>query len=141
MFAIHRTIFTATALVASLSVAPCVTAQSSMNVTPVETALLPLFCWAQLEVPNVSGDDFHIRDCGPAANHYCSGLIYMIRAKHTSRKWERMALLGHADTDVRYTEKAIADYPKCSIRESVVSARAELNSLYTIYGVKRPTAR
>lgn len=139
MFAIHRTIFTATALVASLSVAPCVTAQ--MNPTTVEIALLPQFCWAQLNVPDAKGDDFHIRDCGPAANHYCSGLIYMIRAKHTSKKSDRVGLLGRADTDVRYTEKAIADYPKCSIRESVTSTRAELNSLYSIYGLKRPVAQ
>ena len=82
--------------------------------------------------------NFGIRDCGPAANHFCSGLIYMIRAKHTTKKSDRVALLGHADTDVRYTERAIADYPKCSIRESVVSTRAELNSLFTIYGSSAP---
>jgi hypothetical protein len=116
-------------------------AQSSMHVTSVETALLPRFCWAQLEVPNLTGDEFYIRDCGPAANHYCSALIYIVRAKHTGNKQSRLGLLGHADVDVKYTERAIADYPNCSIREHVVSTRAELNNLMTIYGFNRPRAR
>ena len=139
MFAIHRTIFTAAALVASLSVAPCVGAQD--NITSVEIALLPQFCWAQMNVPNTAGGDFTIRDCGPAANHYCPALIYIVRAKHTSNKQTRLGLLGHADVDVKYTERAIADYPNCSIREHVVSTRAELNNLMTIYGFKRARAR
>jgi hypothetical protein len=139
MSAIHRTIFTAAALVASLSVAPCVSAQD--NITSVEIALLPQFCWAQLNVPDAKGDDFRIRDCGPAANHYCSALIYIIRAKHTGQKQSRLDLLGHADVDVKYTEKAIADYPKCNIREHVGSSRAELNNLMNIYGFNRPRAR
>ena len=116
-------------------------AQSNMNVTPVETALLPQFCWAQLDVPNATGGDFTIQGCGPAANHYCPALIYIVRAKHTSNKQTRLGLLGHADVDVRYTERAIADYPNCSIREHVASTRAALNNLMTMYGFKRPRAQ
>jgi hypothetical protein len=63
-------------------------------------------------------------DCGPAANHYCSALIYIIRAKHTGNKNVRLVHFGRADVDVKYTERAIADYPKCSIREHVASTRA-----------------
>jgi hypothetical protein len=136
MYAIHRATFIAGALVASLSVTPCVYAQS--NITSVEIALLPQFCWMQLQVPNVSGDQFHIRDCGPAANHYCSALLYIIRAKHAANKRGRQDLLGHADVDVRYTEHSIAGYPQCSIREHVASTRAELNNLFTLYGIPRP---
>ncbi len=139
MSAIHRTIFSAAALVASLSVAPCVSAQE--NITSVEIALLPQFCWAQLNVPDAKGDDFRIRDCGPAANHYCSALIYIIRAKHTGKKPERLSYLGHADVDVKYTERAIADYPKCSISEHVAATRIDLNNLMTLYGFNRPRAR
>jgi hypothetical protein len=116
-------------------------AQSSMHETPVEIALLPQFCWAQLNVPNATGDDFRIRDCGPAANHYCPALISIVRAKHTSNKQSRLGLLGRADVDVRYTERAIADYPNCSIREHVASTRATLNNLMTMYGFKRPRAQ
>ena len=92
-------------------------------------------------VPDAKGDEFYIGNCGPAANHFCPALVYMIRARGNVKKQERLGLLGRADVDVRYTERAIADYPKCSIREGVANARAQLNSLMTMYGLKRPTAK
>ncbi len=112
-----------------------------MNVTAVEIAQLPRFCWGQLQVPNANGEEFWIRDCGPAANHYCSGLIYLVRAKHSAHKSTRLELVLHADTDVAYTERAIKDYPQCSIREDVARSRAEVNNLIFMYGGKRPGAR
>jgi hypothetical protein len=121
--------------------APAPFAYGQQNITAVEIAQLPRFCWAQLNVPGATGDDFRIRDCGPAANHFCSGLIYMIRARGNVKKQTRLDLLGHADVDVRYTEKAIADYPKCSIREDVANARAEVNNLMTMFGFKRARAK
>jgi hypothetical protein len=138
MHTIIRPILAAAALIA---VVPAAYGQTSMHVTPVEIALLPRFCWAQLEVPNAQGDDFRIRDCGPSANHYCSALIYMIRARGHVNKRGRLDLLGHADVDVKYTEHAIADYPKCSIREHVAGTRAELDNLMKMFGAKRSTAR
>lgn len=136
---VHRTL--APVAFALLAAAPFARAQTSMHVTPIEIAELPRFCWAQLEVPNATGDDFRIIDCGPAANHYCSGLIYILRAKTHVKKGTRLALLGQADADIRYTERAIADYPKCNIREHVAASRAELESLMKIYGYNRPRAR
>jgi hypothetical protein len=141
MAVIIRRILVLAALFLFFPIAPDASAQSSMHVTPVETALLPHFCWAQLAVPGADGDEFHIIDCGPAANHYCSGLINMIRARSAVNKQTRLGLLESADVDVRYTEKSIADYPKCSIREHVAATRAELNHLLTIYGSKRPRAQ
>lgn len=127
------------AVVALIVLAP--DARGQQNVTALEIAQLPRFCWAQLQIPDATGDDFRIRDCGPAANHFCSALIYMIRARGNVKKQERLGLLGRADIDVRYTEKAIADYPKCSIREDVAGTRAQLNNLLTMYGFKRPRAQ
>ena len=138
MSTIIRPILAVAGLVALVSIAH---GQSSNNTTAVEIAQLPRFCWAQLQVPNTEGDDFRIRDCGPAANHYCSGLIYMIRAKGHVNKQSRLGLLGHADVDVKYTERAIADYPKCSIREHVAGTRVELDHLLTMFGFKRPRAQ
>ena len=129
------------ALAALTALVPVAWGQTSLHVTQVETAQLPRFCWAQLQVPNAQGDDFRIIDCGPAANHYCSALIYMIRAKGHVTKQERLGLLGHADVDVKYTENAIADYPKCSIREHVAGTRVELDHLLTMFGFKRPRAK
>jgi hypothetical protein len=91
-------------------------------------------------VPNAEGAEFTIRDCGGSANHYCSALIYLIRAKHSLIKSSRLDLVRHADSDVTYTERGIKDYSNCSIREHVAATRAEVNSLLTIYGGKRPRA-
>jgi hypothetical protein len=127
------------AVVALIALAP--DARGQQNVTTVEIAQLPRLCWAQLQVPGATGDDFRIRDCGPAANHFCSGLIYLIRARGNVNKSTRLIFLGHADADIRYTERAIADQPKCSIRDDVANARAQVNSLMTMYGYNRPKAR
>jgi hypothetical protein len=114
---------------------------ASMNATAVEIALLPRFCWAQFGVPNTDGDEFRMQACGPGANHYCGALIYVIRAKHAANKSVRLDLLEHADGDTRYTERAIKDYPNCSIREHVAGTRAEVNNLIVLYGGKRPKAQ
>lgn len=115
--------------------------QSSMHETSVEIAQLPQFCWAELHVPNVTGDAFVWHDCGPGANHYCGALLSIIRAKRDTNKTTRAVHLGAAQMDLRYTERAITEYPKCSIRDHVASTRAELNSLFDIYGVKRQGAQ
>jgi hypothetical protein len=130
MSTIIRLIFAIAALVA---LAPVAWGQA--RATPVEIAQLPRFCWAQY-VPDATGDDFRIRDCGPGANHYCPGLVAMIRARSQANKSAKLGLLGNADAEVRYTEKAIADYPKCSIREHVADTRAAVNNLLTMYGSK-----
>jgi hypothetical protein len=115
-------------------------AYGQQNVTPIEIAQLPRFCWAQY-VPGTTGEGYHISGCGPAANHFCPALIYMIRARGHVNKSTSLGLLGSADADVRYTERAIADYPKCSIRDDVANARAEVNRLMTMYGYNRPKAK
>jgi hypothetical protein len=74
-------------------------------------------------------------------NHYCAGLVYLIRAKSQVNKSSRLGSLGTADGHVRYTEAAIANYPNCSIREHIVATRAEINNLLAIYGSKRPKAQ
>jgi len=134
-------IFAAAAFVLLFALMPVAQSQMSQHPTAVEIAELPHFCWGQLEVPNISGDEFHIIGCGPAANHYCSGLIDMLRAKGHVTKNTRMALLGGADANLRYTEKAIADYPTCNIRDHVASSRAELENLMRVFGYNRPRAK
>jgi hypothetical protein len=110
--------------------------RDDMHVTSIEVALLPQFCWLQFEVPNTQGEEFRIRDCGVAANHYCPGLIYLIRGKRQTKKNNALSLLQHADIDVRYTESAISGSPNCSIREHVDKTRAEINHLLRMYGGK-----
>jgi hypothetical protein len=135
---IMRRIFVATLLlVLSTMTRDAWSQTASMNATSVELALLPTFCWAQFQVANAKGDEFIMHDCGPAANHYCGALIYVIRAKHSTNKAERLDLIRHADTDLAYTERGIQDYPRCSIREHVGGTRTEINSLLNLYGGRR----
>jgi hypothetical protein len=116
--------------------------REQMHVTSVEIALLPQFCWGQFEVPNPQETtDFWAQDCGPAVNHYCPGLIYLIRGKRPAAKERPLPHIQHADVDVAYTERAIKDYPKCSIREHVDATRAEINHLLRMYGGKPVGAR
>jgi hypothetical protein len=138
-----RRLLAATLLSTFILVPPAAVAgyRDDLHITSVEIALLPQFCWAQFEVPNTQGDDFRIRDCAVAANHYCPGLLYLIRAKRPTAKVRPLPLLQHADVDVAYTERAIADSPKCSIREHVDSTRAEINHLLRMYGGKPVNAK
>jgi len=141
MFRTAHCILASAALVLLLAAPQIPRAQTSLHPTAIEIAELPRFCWGQLDVPNINGDEFHIIACGPAANHYCSALIYMLRAKAHVSKNTRMGLLGMADADIRYTEKAIAPYPTCNIRDHVVSSRAELENLMRVFGYNRPRAQ
>ena len=116
-------------------------AQETMHVTPVEIAQLPHFCWGRYKVPNAVGPEFNMpptRECGVAMNHYCDGLIFLIRAQHASRKSERLSQLGQADASIRYTERGFAGYPQCPIREHVEQSRARVDELFRIYGGRPP---
>ncbi len=115
--------------------------RDDMHVTSIEMAMLPQFCWRQFEVPDTQGEEFRIRDCGVAANHYCPGLIYLIRGRRETRKNSALPFLQHADIDVRYTESAIADSPNCSIREHVDKTRVQINHLLRMYGGKPVSAK
>jgi hypothetical protein len=116
-------------------------AQESMHVTPIEIAQLPRFCWGRYKVPNAVGPEFNMpsaRECGVATNHYCDGLILLIRAQHATNKSGRLSLLGQADQNIRYTEGGIKDYPQCPIREHVDQSRARVEELFRIYGGRPP---
>jgi hypothetical protein len=116
--------------------------RENMRATSVEIAQLPQFCWAQFEVPDAQGDEFKIpRACGDFTNHYCPALIALIRGKNWAARGKGPGLIRVADADITYTEKGIADYPKCPIREHVDATRAELNRLLRMYGIKPARAK
>jgi len=111
------------------------------HATEVEIAQLPRFCWAQFEVPNATGDEFKMDNRCPGANHYCPGLIYLIRAKGHVSKGERLGLLSRAEGDIRRTERGINDYPTCSISDHVAASRAQVNNHMVLFGLKRRGAQ
>jgi hypothetical protein len=110
--------------------------REELGLTAVELAQLPTFCWAQMEVPNAVGTQFTINDCGPGANHYCPGLVWLLRGKNPTKYGKPLPWLQHADVDIAYTERSIKDYPNCSIRGHVAASRASVNNLLRLYGGK-----
>jgi hypothetical protein len=110
----------------------------NLGVTAVEIKQLPHFCWAYMQVPGATGPAYSIpkSECGYWTNHYCPGLVYLIRFKSSANKSQQLSLLGLADEQIRYTEKGIKDYPRCTIRQHVAASRAEVNTLLSLYGNK-----
>ena len=107
--------------------------------TAIELVQLPKFCYGKANVPNATGPEFNLppqSDCGPGTNHYCSGLIHLLRAKASGNKGKALSELGLAENDIRYTEEWIRNSPNCSLREHVAASRAEVNGLLKIYGAK-----
>jgi len=115
--------------------------REDMRATSIEIAQLPTFCWAQFEVPDAQGDEFKIRGCGVGVNHYCPGLITLIRGKSSAARGKPLPLIRMADAEVAYTEKGISGYPNCPIRGHVEATRAEINRLLRMYGSKPAAAR
>ena len=135
MCTVVRRILAAVALVA---IAGNAAAQLGGQITAIEKSQLPKFCWKQMEVPNAVGPAYSFpADCGPGMNHYCGGLVRLMRAKHASGK-ERMSLLGSAAGDIGYTQQWMKGYPNCSIRGHVDASRTEVDSLLRIYGGTPP---
>jgi hypothetical protein len=100
------------------------------GVSEVERALLPKFCWVQMGSKVAKGPEFQIPPgCGPGMNHYCPGLVALIRAKYTADRRRAGALLGQAGTAVEYTLNWMKDYPNCPIRAHVEATRVEIDTL------------
>jgi len=105
----------------------------------IELAQLPKFCYAQFKVPKATGPEYTIHDCGPGMNHYCYGLLDLVRARgYQPNKVSRLQWLGHAEQSIGYTEGWMKDYPKCPLREHVAASRAELQHLKSMYGYQAP---
>jgi len=104
-----------------------------------EIALLPKFCYQQY-VDGVSGPEYSFPpadSCGYAMNHYCGGLISLIRAKRVvGNPRERQTKLAVARADVVYTVKGMEQYPACPIRDHVNATLTEIDFLMKIYGKK-----
>jgi hypothetical protein len=127
-----RQLVTAFSFGLSLTFGPVAWAASDlwMNVTDVEIVMLPKFCWAQMGSKVATGPAFQIpRSCGPGMNHYCPGLVMLLRAKNDFGKKMYDVLLARAGTDVEYTLNAMKEYPECPIRKHVEATKEEIAQL------------
>lgn len=99
-----------------------------------EVVQLPQFCWAQY-MDNAQGPQYSISPklCGVLTNHYCPGLVALIRAKKslgsTAKLKERLANLREAEKDTGYTLRGIKDYPHCPIRSHVEATAVEVQKM------------
>jgi hypothetical protein len=103
----------------------------------IELVQLPKFCYAQFQVPNATGPEFTMPPgCGPGMNHYCSGLVHLVRAKGAGNKNKALQELGAAETDMRYTEGWMKDFPSCPLRSHLAASMAEVSGMQAAYGGK-----
>jgi len=99
------------------------------HITAAERAQLPKYCYAQFVDEKLRGHpEYSINGCGVSMNHFCYGLIYLIRAqKATDRAAYRRANAAHAITDIKYTLRGMTD--DCRLR---ADAEAALNRATSI---------
>lgn len=95
----------------------------------IEIAQLPKYCYAQYVDENLSNDPvYSIQGCGYAMNHFCPGLVKLMRArKYNVPMNERRGYASMAEEDFKYTLREIT--PTCSIRADVLSAFEQAKSV------------
>lgn len=110
------------------------------NATATELVLLPQFCLAQY-TKEFQGPPYEIPDelCGVGTNHYCEGLLDIIRANRSTKIDAKRAYLRKAKVNTEYTVGGIERWgtPKCPITEHVQKTLRQIQSLEgTLKGLK-----
>jgi len=98
--------------------------------SPLEVAQLPTYCYQQYVDGSLGGFKFSIPDqsCGPAMNHYCPALVFMIQAQRQSLpKNERVGAMGHAIKEINYTIRDMK--PGCFIAKDVFDAKKRAEAM------------
>jgi hypothetical protein len=103
-----------------------------------EIAQLPSYCWAQyIEDKQQPEYSVNSKGCGPGMNHYCPGLVQLMRAKRSfGDKRKRLGYLEAAKADMLYTMRAMKDYPGCLLRADVEKTQNEINVYLRAFGQK-----
>ena len=98
--------------------------------TAVERAQLPTYCYPQYVDSKLAQQPGYSipRSCGVAMNHFCPGLIYLIRARKASDPPNiRRDNANRAITDINYTLRGM---PKeCPLRADAEAALARAKSI------------
>ena len=103
-------------------------AEDPWHATKSEAAQLPLFCWGQMMSDEFRGPEYEILDCGVSMNHYCLGLLKIVRAnKMFGNMAAARTLLVAAKDDTESTLKDMQPYPNCSIREHAEKTLVQIN--------------
>jgi hypothetical protein len=105
-----------------------------------ELVQMPTFCWGECS-DQIVGPQYRIdrsqAACGPGSNHYCFGLMHLVRAKRiVGDKKKKVANLKIAQGATRYTMSGIEKFPNCSIRSHVNNTWNEVNMMLMGLGEK-----
>jgi len=75
--------------------------------------------------------------CGVGMNHYCEGLIYLMRSKKAKDKHVRKSLLGGARDLTLYTKRSVESAGgTCPIAAHVEGTMQDIELQFKIYGIK-----
>lgn len=138
----RRIRFCVLALLASLAF-PATVAYAQRQLPPgeghrasaVEATQLPKFCWSQYL--DVKGPEYSISGCGVYMNHYCWGLVELLRANKTfGNQPLRINYLKAARANTIYTIKGMEQYPSCWLRPHVENTYKQVEAALRIYGVR-----
>ncbi len=101
-----------------------------------EATQLPKFCWGQYM--DVKGPEFGISGCGVGMNHYCWGLVELLRANRSFGDTRlRVGYLRAARGNTLYTINWMnKSAPDCWLRPHVENTHRQIESQLKIYGVK-----
>jgi hypothetical protein len=113
--------------------------QTQRDIKAVEIAQLPPFCWEQY-LDGVSGPQYRIdrQACGPTVNHYCPGLVELIRAKASAGDARKRSYhIDKAKFQTLYTLRGIEKYPACPIRAHAQETLNQINGMSMGLGKKK----
>jgi hypothetical protein len=102
------------------------------DTTAVEITQLPKYCYYQYVSDKYATDPVHsIQGCGAYTNHFCPGLIDLMRAQSVKlRKPQRIEKLRSAKNNFSYTLHYMP--PNCWLRQDAESAMRQAEMLGTI---------
>lgn len=101
---------------------------------PIRYALkLPNYCYYQYFGRTEPQYRFP-KGCGPSMNHFCGGLVALLRARDSlDKKWKRH-YYRLAEKEIGYTKRGIEQYPQCPLHPVVNQTYMEAKSGLRIYG-------
>lgn len=99
------------------------------NTSAAEIAQLPKYCYSQYLSDKLSKDpNYSIQGCGAFTNHFCPGLVDMMRAQKASlQRWERNERVESARKNFAYTLEHMP--PNCWLKPDAEKAMEAANAL------------
>jgi hypothetical protein len=113
------------------------TANSSAFTPPsaLEMTQLPQYCWGQFDKKFAGLPGYTISNCGGGMNHFCMGLVYMLRAnKPGTPRSQKIGPITQARVELQYTIDRMA--PNCPISADVQAAELRLRVMEAGVGIQ-----